>query len=467
MRAANLIRTFGSEALKAAFLPAMYSGSWQGTMALTEPDAGSSLSDISTMAVPGQSQGSYFIQGQKIFISAGDHDAAENIIHLMLAKIKGGPAGAKGISLFVVPKYRVNEAGQLIHNDVQTSGLYHKMGYKGAPIVHLTLGENTDCMGYLVGEPHKGLSYMFQMMNEARLGVGMNATAIASAAFEASKAYALERKQGRKIGEKDPAKPQTAIINHADVRRMLLFQKAVVEGSLSLLLYCSKLADISHASTNTTEKEEAALLLDLLTPIAKSYPSEMGVLSCSAAIQVLGGAGYTTDFPLEQYYREARIHPIHEGTTGIHGLDLLGRKLGQHQGRGLAILLSKIQAGLAAINTDNLLPAKQQFLQYLDIASKATEHLLKIAAEDPERFLADASLFLELYGHIVIAWQWLQMAQVAEKTHESADFSQDFLKGKTSCCEYYIAYELPKVAYLAGRLQSSSYPTLHCKPEWI
>ncbi len=332
--AANLIRTFGSQDLIEKFTPNMYSGDWQGTMALTEPDAGSSLSDLSTTAFPTDQSGVYLIKGQKIYISAGDHDACENIIHLMLARINGAPAGTKGISLFVVPQKRLSGES----NDVLSQGIYHKMGYKGAPIAHLMIGSNDACEGYLVGEANQGLRYMFQMMNEARLGVGMNAVAIASAAFQASLAYAKERPQGRKINEKDLSKPQVPIIEHADVKRMLIFQKSVVEGSLALLVFCAILSDKISQESDPEKKKEIEALLDLLTPIAKSFPSEFGVQSTSAAVQILGGAGYTTDFPVEQYYREARIHPIHEGTTGIHGLDLLGRKVLIHDGLGWKLL---------------------------------------------------------------------------------------------------------------------------------
>jgi alkylation response protein AidB-like acyl-CoA dehydrogenase len=262
--AANLIRTFGSQQLIDTFTPNMYNGKWQGTMALTEPDAGSSLTDLSTMAIPTEKEGVFKIQGQKIYISCGDHDACENVIHLMLARIKGAPAGVKGISLFVVPQKRVPDNEP---NDVLTEGIYHKMGYKGAPIAHLMIGSNDGAEGYLVGDANKGLSYMFQMMNEARVGVGMNAAAIGTAAFQTSLAYAKERPQGRKITEKDPSKPQIPIIAHADVKRMLLFQKSVTEGALSLLLYCAKLGDLVHVADGK-EKEEASLLLDLLTPIA-------------------------------------------------------------------------------------------------------------------------------------------------------------------------------------------------------
>ncbi|HYQ59409.1 MAG TPA: acyl-CoA dehydrogenase family protein, partial [Desulfatiglandales bacterium] len=263
--AARLIENFGSKALYDAYVPKMRSGQWQGTMALTEPEAGSSLSDITTTAEP-TDQGFYKIRGQKIFISAGDHNAVENVVHLMLAKITGAPPGVKGISLFVVPKKRISEEGALVPTDVATSGIFHKLGYRGCPITQLSIGDKDDCRGYLVGKPHQGLMYMFQMMNEARIGVGMGATAVATAAYYASLGYARTRKQGRRVSEKDPAQPQISIIEHPDVKRMLLFQRAVVEGSLCLLLQCSKYADLQKVS-NGDEKEKYTLLLDLLTPV--------------------------------------------------------------------------------------------------------------------------------------------------------------------------------------------------------
>ena len=339
--AAHLIESFGSEELIETYIPKMFEGAWQGTMALTEPQAGSSLSDITTQAEP-TDEGYYRIHGQKIFISTGDHDGAGNIVHLMLAKIKGASPGVKGISLFVVPKKRPAENGELIPNDVAVTAIYHKLGYRGAPITQLSLGENGDCRGYLVGEPHMGLKYMFQMMNEARLEVGMGAAAIASAAYYASLEYAQQRPQGRRLSEKNPLNPQVPIIEHPDVKRMLVFQRAVVDGSLSLLLQCCRYADMMKV-TSGEEKERWFLLLDLLTPVAKSYPSEMGVLSVSQGLQCLGGYGYCDEFPLEQFYRDARIHPIHEGTTGIQGLDLLGRKVTMHGGKGPDALSGRSQ----------------------------------------------------------------------------------------------------------------------------
>jgi butyryl-CoA dehydrogenase len=467
--AANLIRSFGSQTLIDTFTPKMYSGEWQGTMALTEPNAGSSLSDITTSAEPTGQEGLFKLKGQKIFISCGDHDVCDNVVHLMLAKIKGAPLGVKGISLFVVPQQRPDADGKLTPNDVITAGVYHKMGYKGAPIAHLMIGSNDDCEGYLVGEPHKGLNYMFQMMNEARIGVGLNAVSIGTAAYQASLAYAKERPQGRKISEKDPARPQTPIINHADVKRMLLFQKAVTEGAFSLLMYASKLADIAHVAEGET-KERAQLLLDLLTPIAKSYPSEMCCLSTSAAVQVLGGAGYTTDFPVEQYYREARIHPIHEGTTGIHGLDLLGRKITMQQGKAAQIFFEEVSKTLTEANSiDELKPLAEQLQKTLGKAQQVTAHLLGLAQRgEIEKYLSDATLYLELFGLISISWQWLKQAIIAQQNLPQAhDSDQDFYQGKLMTARYFFEYELVKAGPLMKRLLSSDQVTIDMKSEWF
>jgi alkylation response protein AidB-like acyl-CoA dehydrogenase len=466
--AANLIRSFGNDTLKEKYLPNMYAGLWQGTMALTEPDAGSSLSDITTKATATAQEGVYAITGQKIYISAGDHDMCENIIHLMLAKIEGGPAGAKGISLFVVPKKRIIPDGQLVDNDVVTAGIYHKMGYKGAPIAHLMIGPNQQCEGYLVGEAHQGLKYMFQMMNEARLGVGMNAVAIATAAYYASLAYAIERPQGRPIADKDITKPQVPIIKHADVKRMLLFQKSIVEGSLALILQCSYYADLAGVTTAPDEKEKYELLLDLLTPIAKSYPSEMGCLSTSAAVQILGGAGYTTDFPVEQYYREARIHPIHEGTTGIHGLDLMGRKITMKSGKAVQYLMAEINETIESANKIEVIKIyADQLAKYQNKLISTTQSLLSIATNDPEKYLADATLYLDMAGIIAIGWQWLSMAIAATNALGNGAIDDNFYNGKLSCLAYYYEYEIVKIDGLAKRLLSTSYPTIATKAEWF
>jgi butyryl-CoA dehydrogenase len=462
--AANLIRTFGSTELRDRFTPKMYSGEWQGTMALTEPDAGSSLSDLSTLAIPTAKEGVYSISGQKIYISAGDHDACDNIIHLMLARIQGAPAGTKGISLFVVPKIRVDGTS----NDVLTQGIYHKMGYKGAPIVHLMMGTESACEGYLVGEAHQGLKYMFQMMNEARLGIGMNATAIATAAFHASLGYAKVRPQGRSLADREPNRPQVPIIQHADVKRMLLVQKSITEGSLSLLVFCGLLGDKLSKETDPLKKGELEALLDLLIPIAKSYPSEMGLQSTSMAIQVLGGAGYTTDFPVEQYYREARIHPIHEGTTGIHGLDLLGRKLLLHEGLGWKMLQKELETTIReAKNLPDLADLTHAFEKYCKKFTEGAAQLLFKRNQGPDYFLADATLFLEGAGILCMGWMWLKQAITAQRALDLGTMEQDFHLGKIETARYTMQYELVKLKGLLERFASTSYPSIAMKTEWF
>jgi butyryl-CoA dehydrogenase len=383
----------------------------------------------------------------------------------MLARIQGAPAGTKGISLFVVPQKRVPD---LQPNDVLTQGLYHKMGYKGAPIAHLMIGSEDGCEGFLVGEANLGLKYMFQMMNEARLGVGMNGVAIATAAFHASLAYAKERPQGRKISEKDITQPQIPIIEHADVKRMLLFQKSVTEGGLALVLYCAMLSDQATHESNENRRKEIENLLDLITPIAKSYPSEMGVHSTSAAVQVLGGAGYTTDFPVEQYYREARIHPIHEGTTGIHGLDILGRKLLINDGMGWSLWMQEIDKSIEELNKyPGLDDLRLSFDDHYTIAKDVTEVAIGKIKDGPEVFLADATLFLEMCGHLAIGWMWIKQAKISSEKLESDGGDRNFYLGKIETARYFMEYELVKIKFLSERLSSNSYPTIIMKKDWF
>ncbi len=455
--AAHLIESFGSEELIETYIPKMLAGEWQGTMALTEPQAGSSLADITTLAEP-TDQGYYKIRGQKIFISAGDHDGVENVIHLMLAKIKGAPPGVKGISLFVVPNKRILESGALVPNDVNIAGIYHKLGYRGSPITQLSLGENDECRGLLVGEPHKGLSYMFQMMNEARIDVGMGAAAIASAAYYAALEYAKERPQGRRLTAKDPTLPPVPIIEHPDIKRMLLFQRAMVEGSLSLILQCCKYADMARVSDGE-EKECYDLLLDLLTPVAKSYPSEMGIFSVSQGLQCLGGYGYCDEFPLEQHYRDARIHPIHEGTTGIQGLDLLGRKVVIKDGKAFVLYVEEVQKTIqAAEEIPSLKAYAERLKDALERLKMVTSHLVQLGSKgDVERFLADATLYLEFFGIIAVAWQWLIQALPIQRALETGPSEQEeqFYRGKFYTFRYFFHYELPKVEGLAQRLMEA------------
>lgn len=466
--AAHLIETFGSEELKRAFVKNMHAGKWQGTMALTEPDAGSSLADITTTAEP--ADGYYRIRGQKIFISAGAHDGVENVVHLMLARIKGAPAGVKGISLFVVPQRRINDDGMLVFNDVTCAGIYHKLGYRGAPITQLAMGDNDDCRGFLVGEANRGLAYMFQMMNEARIDVGLSAAAIASAAYYAALEYAKERPQGRKATEKDPTKPQAPIIEHADVKRMLLFQRSVIEGALSLILQLARYTDMCRV-TDGAERERCELLVDLLTPIAKSYPAEMGIHAVSQGMQCLGGYGYCDEFPLEQYYRDARIHPIHEGTTGIQGMDLLGRKVVMKNGKAMALYFDEVRSTIQSASGDDALSACADELEAaLKTLEDVTAHLAGIAMKgEIELFLADATLYLELFGIIAIAWQWLAQARVARKALQGnpSESDSNFYNGKLAAFRFFFAYELPRIAGLARRLRNSDGLTVAMKTEYF
>ena len=465
--ASHLIESFGSKELYDTYVPRMRAGEWQGTMALTEPEAGSSLTDITTMAVP-TDEGYYRIKGQKIFISAGDHDGVDNVVHLMLVKIEGAPAGVKGISLFVVPKKRIDVNGNLVPNDVVASGVYHKLGYRGCPIVQLSMGDKDDCHGWLVGEPHNGLKYMFQMMNEARIGVGMGAIAMATAAYYASLDYTRSRLQGRKMGQKDPNLPPVPIIEHADVKRMLLFQRAVIEGALSLVMQCSKYVDFQKV-LGGEDQEKYYLLLEILTPIAKSYPSEMGNISISQGLQCLGGSGYCDDYPLEQYYRDCRIHPIHEGTTGIQGMDLLGRKVVMKNGRAFLLFINEIEDTIGAAHKYNELRGFANDLNTtLTTLQDVTQHLITIAQQQgPEAFLADATLYLEFFGIVTIAWQWLLQGVVVQRAlnNGAKKADQNFYQGKMFTLRYFFAYELPKTLGLAKRLRGDDRLTVEMRAE--
>ena len=467
--AARLITSFGNEDLIRTYVPRMLDGQWQGTMVLTEPQAGSSLADIVTMAEPAEN-GQYKIHGQKIFISAADHDGVENVVHLILARIQGAPPGIKGISLFLAPNNRIDESGRLVFNDITVSQVYHKLGYRGVPLTELSIGEKNNCYGFLVGEPHKGLSYMFQLMNEARIGIGIGAAGIASAAYYAALEYAKGRTQGRKKLQKDPGSPQIPIIEHTDIKRMLLLQRAVVEGSLSLLLQCAKYADLAHLLAGE-EKEKYELLLDILIPAAKSYPSEMGIISVSQGLQCFGGYGYCDDFPLEQYYRDMRIHPIHEGTTGIQGIDLLGRKVIMKNGKAFRLYLEEVDKTAAAAEVDPELKSyARQLRQAVAKLEEVTSHLSNInQAQDPDIFLADATLYLEFFGIIAVAWQWLLQAisvqKALNKDHSHAD--SNFYHGKHFAFRYFFAYELPKILGLAKRLMDSDPVTVEMKTEFF
>jgi butyryl-CoA dehydrogenase len=466
MGAARLIATYGCEALRDFYLPPLLAGRWQGTMALTEAEAGSSLGDLACTAAPA-GEGVYRIQGRKVFISAGDHDGVENVVHLMLARIAGAPPGVKGISLFVVPKLRP-ELGGLADNDITVTQIFHKMGYRGAPIAELSMGERNDCLGYLIGKENRGLAAMFQMMNGARLEVGMGAAAIATAAYQAALEYTKSRKQGRRMGASSKSEP-VAIIEHADVKRMLLDQRAIAEGAMALVLQCGLYEDGLH-----TLKDEAArerhLLLDLLTPVAKSYAAEQGIFSVSQSLQCFGGYGYCEDFPVEQHFRDMRIHAIHEGTTGIQAMDLLGRKVMMENGLPLRLLGKEIRATLQRAGEDDSLAAMAKSLEEALQTLETTTATLGLWALEAgaEAFLADATLYLEAFGLVTVGWQWLKQALSArEKLGSAKGATASFYEGKISVCRYFFAYHLPKQAALCHRLMTKEALTLGIPTEYF
>ncbi len=461
---ANLIASFGNQALKDAYLPNMLSGKWSGTMALTEPQSGSSLSDITTTAIPTDVEGTYHIQGQKIFISGGDHGGVDNIIHLTLARIQGAPAGTKGISLFVVPRYLAQPDGTLMDNHVVPVADFQKMGQRGYSTVHLVYGENRPCEGFLVGQPNQGLKYMFQMMNGARIDVGMTATSTAIAAYHASLQYARERKQGKRLVHASSPQDdsQTLIIHHPDVRRMLLSQKAINEGALSLLIECSVLDDVALADPDEQKRKDAHTLLELLTPMAKAYPSEACRDAINDGLQILGGYGFCMDFPLQQYLRDIRIMAIYEGTTGIQGLDLLGRKVWMNGGKGLQLLSERINDSISqAQSIPTLSPYATQLQKSIASWQSCHLHLAKFAQEgDNVHLLADATPYLMMTSHIVIAYQWLKMAVKSTEMIRTGNEKRHFHQSMIDTMRFYYKYELPKTKSFHDTLMSEDHITI-------
>ena len=469
---ANLLMVHGNALQKEVFAKNEFSGRFSGTMCLSEPQAGSSLSDVTTRAVPDGADfeaeplgARYRLKGNKMWISSGEHELTENIIHLVLAKIPGPDgkliAGTRGISLFIVPKKFVNAQGELtgVRNDVALAGLNHKLGWRGTTNTLLNFGEGKypvpstgsgqaveGAVGYLVGKPHEGLRCMFHMMNEARIGVGMAATMLGMAGYHASLDYAKNRPQGRPMGQggKDVSAPQVRIIEHADVRRMLLAQKSYCEGALALELYCARLVDEQHTA-EAQAADDARMLLEVLTPIAKSWPSEWCLEANSLAIQVHGGYGYTRDFPVEQYWRDNRLNMIHEGTHGIQAMDLLGRKVLMEGGRGLALLAGRMQATIEKAG---------QHLTHKDHADalgKAVAHVSAAtqtawATGNPQDALANAVPYMQAFGHTVLAWIWLDVALASlSSSNQSATQSVAAHTGIQGAAAYFYAYELPKI----------------------
>ncbi len=407
--------------------------------------------------------GSYCISGNKIFISAGDHELSENIVHPVLAKLPDAPPGVKGISLFIVPKFMVNEDGSLgERNDVTLTGLIHKMGYRGTTSTMLNFGEQGGAVGYLVGKPHQGLAQMFHMMNEARIGVGLGSVMLGYTGYLHALEYAKERRQGRPLNQRDPQTPMIPLIQHADIRRMLLTQKAFVEGGLSLCLYAATLSDEKNHADDPLLQEESAGLLELLIPIVKSWPSQFCVEANSLAIQVHGGYGYTREYPVEQFYRDNRLNPIHEGTHGIQGQDLLGRKVPMQDGRFYKALLQRIRNTINECAEASELKASSELLaDALNTLQQVTESLQAIRKADVERGLANAYLYMECFGHVVVGWMWLRQAQAALRgLQQDGKQPKAFYEGKLKTCEYFLRYELPKPLALAKVLEEGDSSTL-------
>ena len=448
--AAELIIHFAKKDLLDKYVPEMLAGNWGGTMCLTEPQAGSSLSDIVTKATPHEN-GYYNISGQKIFISAGDNQYLDNIVHLVLARVEGAPKGTKGISLFIVPKNRKLDDGSLEPNDVTSVADFQKMGQKGYCTTHLGFGDKEDCRGWLVGEENNGLRCMFVMMNAARIGVGRAASAIASAAYYASLQYANERPQGRKLssdGKKNVEESQSLIIEHPDVRRMLLLQKAVVEGSMSLVLLAAKYYDLESTAQSKEEKIKYNTLLEMIIPVVKTYPSDAGAYSVNNGLQVLGGYGFCSDFILQQYYRDIRISAIYEGTTGIQSQDLLGRKITMNNGEGLKLLLAEI---IETITKASNYPELKEYCDSLSKKIKLSEKILQTLMPyalkgDFEKYLADASIFMEFFSLVIVGWNWLEIAANSQESLKNGDkkYSEIFYKSKIETMKYFFEYELPK-----------------------
>ena len=458
---ANLLTEYGSEEQIDTWVRPMLEGRYFGTMCLSEPDAGSSLADISTKATK-SADGTYRVTGTKMWITGGDHELAENIVHLVLAKVPGGGPGVKGISLFVVPKFLTDGT----RNDVALVSLNHKMGNHGTTNALLNFGDGSHqpsdepgAVGYLVGEEHRGLGYMFHMMNEARVAVGSMATAIGYAGYLTSLEYAKVRTQGRPVGDKDPSRAQVAIIEHADVKRMLLAQKSYVEGALALGLYCARLVDEMRIFTGA-ELDEANLMLEVLTPIAKSWPSQWCLEANNLGIQIHGGYGYTTEYDVEQQYRDNRLNAIHEGTHGIHGIDLLGRKVVMQDGAGLKLLQRRINETVQTALQSEATAAYARDLQ------AQTERLVEVtatlwAAGDAETTLANSTAYLEAAGHIVMAWIWL------EQLNAVGGNTGNFYDGKRAAAQYFFRYELPKVTTQLDLLASLDRTTVEAQVDWF
>ena len=468
---ANLLQAHASKELIDTWVKPMLDGRFMGTMAMTEPGSGSGLGDLSTKAVKA-SDGSYRVSGSKIFISGGDHDLSENIVHLVLARVQGAPKGVKGISLFVVPKFLLNDDGSIgTDNEVALAGLFHKMGGKAQTSTALSFGEKNGSVGYLVGEENQGLKYMFHMMNEARIMVGTSGAVLANAGFQYSLDYAKNRPQGRVPSCKDPLSPMVNIIEHADVRRMLLAQKAYAEGAMALVLYGTQLSDDEKTAPSQEQREYAHTLLDFLTPIIKTWPSEYGPKANSYAIQVLGGHGYINEHPVEMFYRDNRLNAIHEGTTGIQSLDLIARKVPMNNMKGYLATISEMNKTIeTAKDIASLKEFSAQLASAVNLLNSTTEAVLKdMSTKNIDLALANSVSYLSMFGHVIIAWLWLKQGIVAsnalaEQPHKDDEY---FYQGKLQALQYFYRIELPQVAVWQKVLASTDSTSFDMQAEWF
>jgi len=467
--AARLIIAHGSGEQIARFATPMIEGRWFGTMCLSEPQAGSSLADIRTKAER-REDGTYNITGNKMWISGGEHDLSENIVHMVLAKVPGGPAGVKGISLFIVPKFIPDAEGNPgERNDVVLAGLNHKMGNRATVNTVLNFGDRGGATGWLVGEEGMGLAAMFHMMNEARIAVGLGAATTAYTGYLHALAYAKDRKQGRALDDKNPSTPMVPIIEHADVKRMLLQQKAYAEGAVALCLTGARMIDDEKTAEDEAEKSRLNLLLELLTPVMKSWPSEYGPRANDQAIQVHGGYGYTRDYPVERLYRDNRLNPIHEGTKGIQGLDLLGRKVVMKDGAAMKALDAEIRKTLDEASGLEAVAAHADTLKsyWENLAATTMQMAGQAANAGPKAYLANATIYLDAFGHVVVAWIWLRQAIVAARAMEAGTGEQNFYRGKLQACRYFFAYELPAVTPMLELLASLDTTCMEMDEAWF
>ena len=452
----SAIHAHGTDQQKETYLPKMVSCDWTGTMNLTEPHSGTDLGLLRTKAEP-QDDGSYKISGQKIFISAGDHDLSENIIHLVLAKIPGGPEGVKGISLFIVPKFIVNEDGSLgARNDVSVGKIEEKMGIHG----NSTCVMNYDgATGYLLGTEHKGMRAMFTMMNEARIGVALQGMSQAEPAYQQSLAYAKDRLQGRDVtGVKNPDGPADPLIVHPDVRRMLMDQKSFIEGARALAFWAATLID----KAGKNDDKEADALVSLLTPVLKGFLSDQGFQMAVQAQQIFGGHGYIEEWGMSQYVRDARIAMIYEGTNGIQALDLVGRKLGLNGGKTLMGLFETVKSFIKENEGNEEL--KSGFLDPLKEASKdlqaAAMYFMQHGMKNPNNALSGATDFMTMFGHTCLGFMWAKMAKVSMNAVASGTSDVAFHKTKIATGRYYMARQLPATKMHLARIQSGADPVM-------